>query len=116
MIKRKTSFAAPFVLVAASAAAGCGGGHKAEAPHENPPGPERRSPDECAKLQAGAACHQDHDGACSVPNETGCGIIGWDCSDEGGKAAWKAQTIPCEAGQDAAPLAPDHDNPPGPGR
>ena len=74
--------------------------------HENPPSPLRRSPDECAKIEAGTACKQDHDGACAVPNDTGCGIIGWDCIDEGATTAWKPQVVLCNPGQDVPPPDP----------
>ena len=89
MIQRRTRFAAPFVLVAAS----CGGPAIA---HENPPGPERRTTAECEGILPGSKCKPEYDGACAISNDTGCGRIGFDCIDENGVFVWKEQVHQCD--------------------
>lgn len=92
-MRRRTHFAAPFVLVIA---AGCPG-----PTYRNPPPPRQIPVEECRAITEGAACKgmRDADGAdahyCSIEaTDTKCGLQGYECrATEANAYAWKAVTM-----------------------
>lgn len=109
-MRRRTVFAAPFVLVVA----GCGGGRT----YRNPPPPRQIPVEECRAITEGAAC-QGTRGAdeqrdahyCSVePTDPKCGLQGYQCTyQDGGTYVWKAVTLTegCSATPDGSATPPE---------
>ncbi|MCW5801637.1 MAG: hypothetical protein KIT31_04570 [Deltaproteobacteria bacterium] len=82
----RTQFAAPFVMVVATA---CGGGSNV-APHKNPPRPtEPAAAAACEQQKEGDACTTGY--SCKVANSDGCGLTGYTCND----GAWHAVQVAC---------------------
>lgn len=83
----RTQFAAPFVMVVATA---CGGGGNSAPPHKNPPRPtEPTAAGACEQQKEGEACTTGY--SCKVANSDGCGLTGYTCND--GK--WAAVEVAC---------------------
>ena len=96
-MRTRKSFMTPFVLVAATAGAGVTGASGCKPPtHENPPGPQGNPPApatmtiaECKTVQSGAKCTYEY-GECSIgPDNTDCGLQGYDCKETApGRFRW----------------------------
>ena len=100
-LTRRTSFAAPFVMVVTAA---CGGPAKREPIHDNPPQPQdtpEAAIERCKATQRDTACEPDQ--RCHIAD--GCGLNGFECRD--GK--WHEQMTLCNPpppGSEVAPPAP----------
>lgn len=110
-MRRRTVFAAPFVLVVA----GCGGGRT----YRNPPPPREIPVEECRAIIEGSTCTRDRDAEgirddsyCSVKAENPkCGLQGYSCEyQDGGTYAWKAVALTsneCQATPDGTATPPE---------
>ena len=74
-MRKRTQFAAPFVMVVATA---CSGG-SARPPHKNPPPPKDPTAVACDQHKEGDACQTGY--SCQIEAKGGCGPSGFTCTD-----------------------------------